>query len=549
MVDSKKEIYNKVSSVISGVNCYPFLFVGSGLSRRYMGTRSWEGLLAWVCDEVFNDEFAYARFLSTSKTTCANDSSKTLMPYMATLVEIEANEMLLSDDRFAWFRERYSSELKTGISPLKCFIADDLSTAEVCKCEETELLAGRCGDKISGILTTNYDYLTESLFPKCDVFVGEDDLLFKEMSFSAEVYKIHGSASSPDSMILTQSDYDAFEEKQAYLAAKILTIFMEYPIIFLGYSLSDPNISSIMSSIAKCVGTEHLSTLSNRFVFVERGDGKENPVQKMSRVFENETISMTHIVTNDFMPIFQAMADAKTMYDPVVARRLRKSIFAIASHLDPSQSIVTSGFSQLDKLRDDDKVIIGFSPVQEGYGKMPSADELYMDAIFDDHGFNDDLVVLEYLPKLIKSNTGGLPMFKYLSSSSVKTYDSRIIEQIDKRSSVDSFLNDGIRKTAKGWRGSITEFSINGLIEAFGFDEAHKRLAALDDGEIDLDELANHLKAIITRKGGVDFVKNNSELKRVIRIWDFLKYRAPIQKSSPTCNQSANTRNLVEEPI
>lgn len=546
---SSKEIYKKVSSVISGVNCYPFLFIGSGLSRRYMGTRNWEGLLNWVCQEVFNDEFAYARLYSAAKTACSRDAKKALMPYFATLLEDSANEALLSEERFTWFRERFSHELKTGSSPLKCFIANDLAAAEVHPCEESNLIVDKCGEKISGVLTTNYDYLIESLFPKCDVFVGENDLLFKEMSFSAEAYKIHGSAASPNTMILTQADYDEFEKKQAYLAAKILTIFMEYPIIFLGYSLQDPNISSILASIAQCVGTEHLSTLSNRFIFVEYGDDEENQIRVMSRTFGSETISMTYVVTKDFMPIFQAIAEAKTMYDPVVARRLRKSIYTIASHLDPQKSIVTSGFSQLDKLKDEDKIILGFGSLQEGYGKMPSADEFYMDALFDDLGLNEDLVVSEYLPKLLKSNSGGLPMYKYLSISDVLDFDNRLIEQIKKRTSVESFLHQQQKASKNVLRKSMDTFSVESLVEVFGFDEAHKKLYVLVEDEINPDTLEKHLRTLVLRKGGIEFMKNNSELKRAIRIFDYIKYGPKTQKSSPTCGQSANTRRAVEEPI
>ena len=544
-----ESIYRKIASIIAGVNCYPFLFIGAGLSRRYMNTRSWEGLLKWVCKEVFDDDFAYARFYNAAKNACSRDGSKTLMPYLATLLEDETNEILLLNDRFAWFRERYSLELKAGSSPLKCFIADDLTKAEVHTSDETELIINRCGEKISGVLTTNYDYLTEVLFPKCDVFVGENDLLFKEMSFSAETYKIHGSAASPDTMVLTQVDYDEFQKKQAYLAAKILTIFMEYPIIFLGYSLQDPNISSIMSSIAKCVGTEHLSTLSDRFVFVEYGTDNSDPVRIMSRTFGNETLSMAHVVTQDFTPIFQSIADAKTMYDPVVARKLRKSIYTIASHLDPERSIVTSGFSQLDKLKAGDKIILGFGPMQEGYGKMPSADELYMDALFDDLGLNEDLVVSEYLPKLLRSNSGGLPMFKYLSLSDITAYEDRLYDQIEKNTSIDSFLHQQLKVWRETWRKSLSDYSIKGLIDAFGFDDAHKKLASLNEDEIDPDALLKHLTTLVSGKGGLSFMAGNSELKRAIRIWDYVKYGLIAKRSSPTCGQSENTRPTVEEPV
>ena len=43
---------------------------------------------------------------------------------------------------------------------------------------------------------------------------------------------------------LREADYAKLAETQDYLAAKLLTIFMEYPIIFIGYSLNDPRYPS-----------------------------------------------------------------------------------------------------------------------------------------------------------------------------------------------------------------------------------------------------------------------------------------------------------------
>lgn len=67
-MDNREQIKKKVSSIIDTANCYPFLFLGSGISRRYMGTRSWEGLLRWVCAEVLSDEFAFIQALKRLRT-------------------------------------------------------------------------------------------------------------------------------------------------------------------------------------------------------------------------------------------------------------------------------------------------------------------------------------------------------------------------------------------------------------------------------------------------------------------------------------------------
>ena len=55
-----------------------------------------------------------------------------------------------------------------------------------------------------------------------------------------------------------KTDDISFEKKNPYLAAKLLTIFTEHPIIFIGYSLTDENILKILNSIAQCLTSDNL---------------------------------------------------------------------------------------------------------------------------------------------------------------------------------------------------------------------------------------------------------------------------------------------------
>lgn len=536
----------ELKELLKGSRCYPFLFIGSGLSIRYAGTRNWMELLKWLCEETLGG-FSYTRFYNEAKNAVDRHEASSTFPYLATLAEDEINGALLTAERFERFRSRNREKLEEGFSPMKLFIADDLSNIQILDNAETSMLESECSSKLSGIITTNYDFLCETLFPEFDVFVGEKELLLKEPSFSAEIFKIHGSANNPESMVLTQADYEELKERQEYLAAKLLTIFLEYPILFLGYSLQDEDINAILASIARCVGNEGLRNVSKRIVFVSYEDPGETPVSELSMMFGNDALTMTKIATRDFLPIYQAIAETETLYDPKFVRQLRKSIVSVASHLDPSSEVVTSGFSQLDNLGNNDRVVIGFSPIDEGYGRMVKAEDLYYDSIFNDKEFDPNMVVADYLPELLRSNAGGLPLFKYLCNCTLENYDVRVQEEIDKRDTLESYLNAGIVGTSKGWRNQLNEYSINGLIDAFGFEVAHARLAALQEEEIAHEELREHLRQLISRNGGRDFIVGNSELKRAIRIYDLLAYRDRLNEKPPHLSPKCEHPAISEE--
>ena len=272
----------------------PFLFVGSGFSRRYMGLEDWRGLLSRFCEGV--GEFDYY-----SATANGN------LPRAAGLIAKDFHEFWWKDAKYEESRKKYKDQTKTISDALKNEICEYISAADTSGDPDESLqneLAILKQVNVDGIITTNWDFMLEEIFPEYREFIGQDELLFSNPQAIAEIYKIHGCATRPRSLVLTEEDYENFEGKNPYLAAKLITIFIEHPIIFIGYSVTDPHIQSIIFSIAECLTPEKLEKFSENLIFVRRAGGKGDAVQKFTFSEGGRNIAATVLVTDDFSKVY-----------------------------------------------------------------------------------------------------------------------------------------------------------------------------------------------------------------------------------------------------
>lgn len=104
-----EQIKNVITQAVLDASRYPFLFVGSGLSRRYTGAPGWKGLLSEVCEEVWESPYAYAEYKSRARIAVQNNKAEAELPLVATLMENDVNQVLFSNDVFVDFRDRHSS--------------------------------------------------------------------------------------------------------------------------------------------------------------------------------------------------------------------------------------------------------------------------------------------------------------------------------------------------------------------------------------------------------------------------------------------------------
>lgn len=230
---------------------------------------------------------------------------------------------------------------------------------------------------------------------------------------------------------------------------------------------------------------------------------------------------MNCISTKDFMSIYRAVSELESKYNPSVLRHLRRDIYELANSTKPTDKIVATGFENLDDIEKIDKFVLGVGVVKNGH--MIKAEQLYEDVIFDNQYFNPAFVLEEYLPELLKRNPGGLPMYKYIKEYSGEVFE-RVKENMLKYTTVDAFLNQQLRIQKANYHKMYGKLSVKEIIENEGFDTAYRKLIFLDEEEILLDDLHDYLYGFIKEKTA-KCLKDNPELKRLIRIYDLIKYK------------------------
>jgi hypothetical protein len=240
---ARSAFYDEFSQHLEQFTSAPVLFVGSGLSRRYLGLPDWKGLLEHLAS------FAPME-LDYYWSSAGGDPGRT-----ASLLAPALHEYLWTPAQKA-IRAQYADALTGPQSAIKIltakFISDNSSTSgrTALEQEEIDLLKKAVVDVA---ITTNYDGLLSEALQDYVTYVGQDELVFADPAGVGEIYHVHGATADPNSIVLTEEDFKEYNARNPYLIAKLLTLFAEHPVIFLGYSISDPNIIETLTKLAACL--------------------------------------------------------------------------------------------------------------------------------------------------------------------------------------------------------------------------------------------------------------------------------------------------------
>lgn len=409
-IDDFKEIIKKKKSA-------PFLFLGSGFTKHYLDTPDWETLLSHFSSQHIN---AYYTSLNTK------DLSK-----VATEIAQECNKIfwtLPDDDEYKKsFQDKatnISSVLKDKIA--KYLVKYTLEEPDEKYSEELDLLSKL---SIDGVITTNWDDFCERQFPKFNKYVGQKELLFsKSIVNIGEIYKIHGCMREPESLVLTHEDYTDFNKRNAYLAAKLITIFIEHPIVFIGYSMNDNNIKSILTSIVQCLDQDKIGLLQNNLFFVEwnRDTNAEMEVERFDMLMsEGVTLPVIRIKTHEFKPVYECLATFERQMSADMLRFYKQQFYEIVYSEKPEKKLYVLPEKEIEANKDI-QFVCGFGTIAKyqsavGYTGLKARD-IFRDIVFENGNYESETLLTKTIPELRKG-TRYIPIYKYLRAVGINSED------------------------------------------------------------------------------------------------------------------------------
>lgn len=533
-------IKTQIENTISSFQQLPYLFVGTGLSMRYSHAPGWNELLysIWKIVNPDRKDRDYEKLRqkiemdvnSKFSDLTPEEQKHYVNPILASTIETDFCALYFSSDYFdiAIFTEEENDDILIHhYNPFKYYVAKKLGEINLDPSEpdynELQYLIQN-QNKFAGVITTNYDTLLENIFNDFTVLIGQDSLLVANTLNIFEIFKIHGCSSRPNSIVLNEKDYEYFNKKLKYLSAKLLTIFVEHPIIFIGYGLGDVNIRKLFCEIAECLTAEQLEKIRDNFIFISPAFGGKESFGKKEIIFGKNSILINEFVLDDYSIIYKSLTKIQSSMPVKLARKLQNMVCNYVYSADVQNNILFGDINSPDI--DENKAAVYFGRIDTvtemgfNYYKI---DEILEDVLFNNKPYLVNPQLIEKTFKNIRSNAGTtlLPIYKYINKLN---YPISLIPS--NYNIIHGYDDEDIKPTSsdikKYIKKGITFHNIYDIEASFPL-HIPKQAANIKKfaRNISTDELETYLKKYFYTK---IYIKHKSLFRKLIALYDYKKY-------------------------
>ncbi|MBU5669275.1 SIR2 family protein [Peptoniphilus sp. MSJ-1] len=496
-----------IKTFISKFKNHPVLFVGTGMSLRYLNNSySWDALLKKIAmDLTGSNEYFY------DIKSKYHDDHGYKYDLIASDLQHKFDEDVRNDreGKFKYINDQFYDlmEQDINISRFKIYISKILDKLDYKNIDELNELK-KARKNISSIITTNYDVMLEDIFG-FKPLIGNDILLSDPYG---SIYKIHGCVTEPDKIIITNEDYNKFNEKYELIRAQLLSLFMHNPIIFIGYSISDNNIKSILKTIFTYVdpNSDEAEKVRQNFLLVEHDEGSNN-IQVVDHDIDIEgipTIKINKIKTDNFKIIYETLSNLQL---PVSAMDIRK-VQNVFRDIKSGGDIRVSITDDLDSLKNNEKVLAvgSVNTIRYSFQNTSEIMKNYF-KIIEEENFQ----LLEVVDKLVIQSQQFFPIFGFSKiNKNIKRIEKLKTQQSDKMKSLEESMKNkdfkNIPNTIKGILDS----------EKIGISLKPKLIAfQILKGNIKLDDAEKYFKSLSEDE------RTTTEYRRQLCAYDIKKYK------------------------
>lgn len=475
-------MFEELKEKLKSLGTSPIFFIGSGLSRRYIKSPDWLGLL----EETMNStgvNFSRYEQKYTYRNEILNKDEIDLEALAQELEDVYFDKMPeekleKGGNKGYYYRKKVCEVISEYLENNK---EDMLENEEVIQLKKTSP---------SAIITTNYDEMLEEIFgDEYTTHVGQTSLLTSIVDGVGDIYKIHGSVKEPNSIVITKDDYDRFFNKDIYLNAKILTLFLEYPIVFLGYSISDRNVKSILTTIVKMLPYEKVEELKSRIWFIKRAEN-EVDIEGVERIQLDDGlyIDIKSYELNNYGDFYKAINDTSIKKLPIrFLKYLKNNVYELVASQEYNPRLIDVNINDIEGIKNfnEGNNFVGLTFSTNEKKVFSSVSEIINAFIEGDNSY-DPISVLGVVNEIYNKP---IPFYKFIVSLNVKDVLKEIVKRFGKTSriyqkiirDVTSYkVNLGSRKEGIEFYDEISKEKVNKYLNKYkienGFYKNHENV-------------------------------------------------------------------------
>lgn len=515
-------------------NEYPIVFIGSGMSRRYLsGFPGWEELLKQFWEQLNTGRDFYA-FLSTVKRELietASDSEYDI-DYLTNIQAGSEIENRFNEKFFSQAIEIHDFDqeraYKSGISPFKVAVADKFAayTIKTDMAKEYESYKAFL-HKTQIVITTNYDRLIEDSINSGNPigvakYIGQKGFFQPTLGW-AEVYKIHGCVEDPQSIVISRPDYERFAKNSILISAKIISLLIHSPIIFMGYSLTDGNVRKIIRDFSSSLTKEEIKQMASKIIIIEREEGLDEITE---HTFFDKDLGCEYTVlrTDNFQKICEILTEIDQGIHPAEVRKYQHVIKELIVNRGKRGSLNTLLLSpeeleDIERRIGDEKLVVALGDTTYIF-QMPDLVSYLWDYFIGGRTIHTD-IALRFIAS--QSNISRIPFIKHVEGVELERTSlhpsemERITQRVAKYTTPEVCLS-GINQSYR-----IRAASLAAILDENYKPDKEYDVIAYNAMRIDEQELRRYVRDKIEKFKNDGVRSLSTSMRRLLTIYDFVE--------------------------